>query len=262
MLRAERLTLAHPQRRLLEALTLEFLPGEVWAVLGRNGSGKSTLLRALAGLHQPTGGGVQVGGRPLAVLPRRELALRIGILLQEETREFWGSVRDYVLLGRYPHARGLFGWGVHDYEIAQAEMAAVHLTDLAARPYATLSGGERQRARVAALFAQRAPVLLVDEPLQHLDLAHQVVVLERLRRQARDCGTVVILVLHDLLLAGRYCDHFLLLEGDGGASHGARGDILGGERLSRLYGVALDAVEVDGETLLLPSRSAAVMPHV
>lgn len=262
MLRAERLTLAYPQRRLLEAMTLEFLPGEVWAVLGRNGSGKSTLMRALAGLHRPQGGGVQIDGRPLEALTRRELALHIGVLLQEETREFWGSVRDYVLLGRYPHARGLFGWGVRDHEIAQAEMAALHLTDLAGRAYATLSGGERQRARIAALFVQRAPVLLVDEPLQHLDLAHQVAVLERLQRQARDCGTVVVLVLHDLLLAGRYCDHFLLLEGDGSASHGAGGDFLGAERLSRLYGAALDAVEVDGETLLLPRRAAAAMPHV
>lgn len=262
MLRAERLALGYPGRRLLEALTLEFLPGQVWAVLGRNGSGKSTLLRALAGLHRPESGGVQVDGQPLAALPRRELALRIGVLLQEETREFWGSVRDYVLLGRYPHARGLFGRGAQDLEIADAEMAGLHLTDLALRPYATLSGGERQRARIAALFVQRAPVLLVDEPLQHLDLAHQVAVIERLRRQALDLGAVVILVLHDLLLAGRYCDHFLLLEGDGSAIHGAGGEILSAERLSRLYGAALDAVEVQGETLLLPRRSATVMPHV
>lgn len=262
MLRAERLALGYPGRRLLEALTLEFFPGQMWAVLGRNGSGKSTLLRALAGLHRPQGGGVRIDGRSLTVLPSRELALRIGVLLQEETREFWGSVHDYVLLGRYPHAHGLFGWSTQDHEIARAEMAELHLADLARRPYATLSGGERQRARVAALFVQRAPVLLVDEPLQHLDLAHQVAVLERLQRQARDHRAVVVLVLHDLLLAGRYCDHFLLLDGDGGVSHGTGGEIFSAERLSRLYGAALDAVEVRGETLLLPRRSSAGMPHV
>ena len=262
MLRAEELALAYPERRLLEALTLQFQPGQMWAVLGRNGSGKSTLLRALAGLHRPQNGGVWIDGRPLAALARREAALRIGVLLQEETREFWGSVRDYVLLGRYPHAHGLFGWSAQDHEIAMVEMAALHLTELAGRSYATLSGGERQRTRVAALFVQRAPVLLVDEPLQHLDLAHQVAVLERLQREALDSGAVVILVLHDLLFAGRYCDHFLLLDGDGGASHGTGGEILTAGRLSQLYGAALDAIEVRGETLLLPRRSSAAMPHV
>jgi iron complex transport system ATP-binding protein len=255
MLRAEGLTLAYPGRLLLEELTLEFRPGQMWAVLGRNGSGKSTLLRALAGLHRAHRGEVRIDGRPLEALPRRDIALRIGVLLQEETREFWGSVRDYVLLGRYPHAHRLFGWSAQDEAVAQSELEALHLTGFAARSYATLSGGERQRARAAALFAQRAPVVLLDEPLQHLDLAHQVAVLERLRTEARSRGTTVVLVLHDLLFASRYCDHFLLLRGDGRSTHGAGGDILTAARLSELYGADLDAVQVRGETLLLPRRS-------
>jgi iron complex transport system ATP-binding protein len=262
MLRAEALALAYPGRLLLEELTLEFHPGQMWAVLGRNGSGKSTLLRALAGLHRAQGGAVRVDGRPLEDLPRREVALRIGVLLQEETREFWGSVRDYVLLGRYPHAHGLFGWSAQDEMVAQSEMATLHLLSMADRPYATLSGGERQRARAAALFAQRSPVVLLDEPLQHLDLAHQVAVLERLQQDARSRGTVVVLVLHDLLLASRYCDHFLLLHGDGRSSHGAGGEILSADRLSDLYGAALDEIQVGGELLFLPRRPSTGMPHV
>ena len=203
MLRVERLTLEYPGRTLLEGLTLEFLPGQIWAVLGRNGSGKSTLLHALAALRQPQAGAALLDGAPVRSLPRRRIARGIGVLLQEETHEFWGSVRDFILLGRYPHALGPFGWHLEDEAVAREEIESMHLTPLADRAFATLSGGERQRARAAALFAQRPRVYLVDEPLQHLDLPHQVAVLERLAREARERGAVVIMVVHDLLFASR-----------------------------------------------------------
>lgn len=255
MLRVEHLSLGYPGRTLVEGLTLEFRPGQVWAVLGRNGSGKSTLLHTLAALRRPQAGVALLDGVPLDAIPRRRLARGIGVLLQEETHEFWGSVRDFVLLGRYPHSLSPFGWHMDDEAVAQAEIESLHLAGLAGRAFATLSGGERQRARAAALFSQRPVVYLLDEPLQHLDLPHQVGVLERLAHEARERGAVVVMVIHDLLFASRYCDRYLLLYGDGRFAHGNAQEVLDGGHLGELYGFPLDEVGAGRDRLFLPRRS-------
>jgi iron complex transport system ATP-binding protein len=262
MLRTDGLRLAYPGQILVEGLSIEFQPGQVWAVLGRNGSGKSTLLHALAALRQPEAGNVMLHDAMVGTVPRRMLARQVGVLLQEESREFWGSVRDYVLLGRYPHARSPFGWSVEDECIAEIEIEALHLRGLRNRAYASLSGGERQRARAAALFAQRPAVYLLDEPLQHLDLPHQVAVLERLSMEARNGGAVIVMVLHDLLFAARYCNRFLLLFGDGRFSVGPADEALTADHLGELYGFPLVPIEVGGDRLFLPGRQSGGMSHV
>ena len=262
MLRTDGLGLAYPGRTLVEGLSVEFRPGEMWAVLGRNGSGKSTLLHALAALRRPESGCVMLNDTTVGAVPRRALARRIGVLLQEESREFWGSVRDYVLLGRYPHARSPFGWSAEDERIAENEIEALHLGALGDRAFASLSGGERQRARAAALFAQQPVVFLLDEPLQHLDLPHQVAMLERLSNEARTRGAIVVMALHDLLFAARYCSRFLLLFGDGRFSVGPADEALTAEHLGELYGFPLVPVEVGDERLFLPARQSGEGPHV
>jgi iron complex transport system ATP-binding protein len=262
MLRTDGLRLAYPGRVLVEGLSVEFRPGERWAVLGRNGSGKSTLLHALAALRRPEAGSIMLDDTALSSVPRRALARRIGVLLQEESREFWGSVRDYVLLGRYPHARSPFGWSAEDKRIAGKQIEALHLDTLGERAFASLSGGERQRARAAALFAQQPAVFLLDEPLQHLDLPHQVAMLERLSNEARNRDAIVVMALHDLLLAARYCSRFLLLFGDGRFSVGSADEALTADHLGELYGFPLMSVEIGGERLFLPARQSAEGPHV
>ena len=262
MLRTDGLRLAYPGQMLVDGLSIEFQPGEVWGVLGRNGSGKSTLLHALAALRPPEAGTVMLHDVMVGAMPRRALARHIGVLMQEETREFWGSVRDYVLLGRYPHARSAFGWSVEDERVARQEIDAMHLGGLDNRPFASLSGGERQRARVAALFAQRPAIYLLDEPLQHLDLPHQVKLLHRLSNEAHNAGAIVVMVLHDLLFAARYCSRFLLLFGQGRFSAGTPAEALSADHLGELYGFPLVPVEVGGERLFLPGRQSDDMSHV
>ncbi|HEX7812108.1 MAG TPA: ABC transporter ATP-binding protein [Burkholderiales bacterium] len=261
MLRAENLRIAFPGRTLVDGLSVDFGAGQVWAILGRNGSGKSTLLRTLAGLQPSQTKNVLLDGAPLHSISRRQAAARIGVLLQEESAEFWGTARDYVLLGRHPHAAGVFGWSRIDEDIAETELAAQNLGAFSGRAYTTLSGGERQRARAAALFAQRPRAYLVDEPLQHLDLPHQVALLERLSLEARQ-GALVVMVLHDLLFASRYCSHFLLLYGDGRFNAGSRDQALNAATLSDVYGFPLEAIEVRGEQLFLPGPPSARGPHV
>ncbi len=262
MLRIEALRLGYPDRTLVDGLSVELRPGEIWGVLGRNGSGKSTLLHAMGALHPAQTGRVLLDEAPAAALPKRELARRLGVLLQEESRDFWGNVSDYVLLGRYPHASSPFGWSAHDESIAEREIARMHLSGLGNRLYASLSGGERQRARIAALFTQQPIVYLLDEPLQHLDLPHQVALLDRLADEARERNAIVVIALHDLLFAARYCTRFLLLFGNGRFSVGGADEALTAQSLGELYGFPLARVEIGGEYLFVPARRGDKGSHV
>ena len=239
-LRADQLTIAIGARVLCRDIVLELAPGELWGVLGCNGSGKTTLLHSLAGLADAAAGTIVIDDRALANFGRRELGRSLGILLQREDQEFWGSVRDYVMLGRYPHARSLYGWHAEDEAAVERALTAFDLTVLAAQAYVTLSGGERQRARLAQLWAQGPRLMLLDEPLQHLDLRHQLQTLELLRKATREAGAAVALVLHDLTFAGR-CDRILMLYGDGRYATGTAAELLRPERLAELYGCRIRA---------------------
>lgn len=236
-LSAANLTLTAGTRTLCRELAIEINGGEVWGVLGCNGSGKTTLLHALAGLT-PVHGAVAIDGRPLDSFARRELGRTLGILLQREDEPFWGSVREYVMLGRYPHARSLFGAGADDEAACESALAHFDLAALDGHAYLTLSGGERQRARLAQLWAQQPSLMLLDEPLQHLDLKHQLRTLELIRAAASESGAGVALVLHDLQYAHR-CDRILMLYGDGRYAAGTAAQLLQPAVLSGLYGCGI-----------------------
>jgi iron complex transport system ATP-binding protein len=243
MLRCSRLSLEAAGRVLCRDVSLTCAPGEVWAVLGRNGTGKSTLIHALGGLARPAGGSIELDGVPIAACSARDRARAVGILLQMEEGTYWGSVLEYVLLGRYPHARG---WGCYETEdIAEARAAldVVGMTHCASRRFATLSGGERQRVRIAQILAQRPRLLLLDEPLQHLDLAYQVLVLDLIGARVREDRVSAVMVLHEPLWIGRACTHALIFTGDGGAHAGPAHTVLTRERLEEAYACRLREVD-------------------
>jgi iron complex transport system ATP-binding protein len=229
------LSVGYPGRLLCAALALRLEPGQCWAVLGNNGSGKSTLLRTLAGLQAPLDGKIRLDGVELPRLSARLRAGRIGILLQEESAAFWGDVLDYVLMGRYPHRHGLFGWTPADMGLARGAIERVDLSARLHQPLSTLSGGERQRARVALVLAQDPAILLLDEPLQHLDLRHQIEIISLLQRLAAEQGKTICMVLHDPLVARRFCDHALLLFDDTASLAGSARTLLQRDILERLY---------------------------
>ena len=242
MLRCIDLELTAPGRVLCRGLTVAFEPGEVWAVLGRNGSGKSTLIHALAGLAAPAGGRVELDGLPLSGCGPRMRARTIGVLLQIEEGTFWGTVAEYVVLGRFPHAAAWAGYAREDLEAASAALEAVGMTSFGARRYATLSGGERQRIRLAQILAQNPRILLLDEPLQHLDLAHQAHTVSLIAARAKERRQTALMVLHEPLWIGRSCTHALILTGDGAAIAGAADEVLTRERLEQAYGCTLHEV--------------------
>jgi len=253
-LAARAVTLAVPGRTLVKELEFALAPGQCCALLGRNGAGKSSLLLALAGLGRPQSGTVLLDGKSIDAVPRRELARRLGILLQHDAEDFWGSVLEYVLLGRLPHGAGLFGADPEGVVQARAAIDAVDLIEHAHQPYRTLSGGERQRARIAQLLVQAPDHMLLDEPLSHLDLQHQLELMQLLSGLARD-GRTVVMALHEPLWAARFCDTALLMYDAGAFRHGDVRDVLNQDNLETLYGCRLEAVAGSGAPLFLPIPS-------
>jgi iron complex transport system ATP-binding protein len=252
-LSCENLTLQVAGRILCPAITFAIEPGQLWAVLGSNGSGKTTLVHTLAGLQHHVSGAVRLDGAALASRTSRQRAREIGVLLQQEDGEFWGSVLEYVLLGRFAHARSWSGWLREDEDRALAALQAVELTAFAARRLVTLSGGERQRARIAQLLAQAPRIFLLDEPLQHLDLKHQARTLALFRDLACRDARAVAMVLHDALWPGRFCTHALLIHDDGNALGGPAPEVLTRGNLERLYGCRLEELAYEEGRYFVPN---------
>lgn len=212
MLRVEDLHIRRGRKTVLADVTLELLPGEVLGVLGPNGAGKSTLLGALCGELRPDQGGVWLDQSPLSDWTGTQRAQRLAVLPQSSTLDFAFRVEEVVGMGRLPHQTGR----VHDDEIIAAALLAADVGHLSGRSYLALSGGERQRVHLARVLAQLWPgeagqTLLLDEPTSMLDPLHQHTTLQAIRTFA-ERGAAVLVILHDLNLAARYCDRILLLE--------------------------------------------------
>lgn len=231
---------------LVRELGFELAAGERLAILGRNGAGKTTLLHSLAGLRTPAAGSIALCGDALAALTPTQVAQRRGILLQHQLDAFPASVLETALIGRHPWL-GRWTWESRaDEALARDALRAVGLEALALRDVHTLSGGERQRLAIATLLTQAPQLALLDEPLAHLDLNHQVAVLDLFSRQVREAGLAVVMVLHDINLALRHADRALLLFDDGSHVIGPVAEVMQAELLSRLYGHPLREL-ADGE---------------
>jgi iron complex transport system ATP-binding protein len=224
--------------RVCRELDFVIEPGQCWAILGRNGAGKTTLLHTLAGLRAPSAGSIELDGRSLSGYTQRELARFRGLLPQDDNDAFPASALETALVGRHPHL-GRWQWeGMDDLRIAREALTAVDMAGTELRDVRTLSGGERRRIALAALLAQQPRLFLLDEPSSHLDLTHQVALLDRLTVLARSEQRAVIMALHDVNLAARCCDHVLLLDG-GEAVAGSTQELLTEARLSELYRITL-----------------------
>jgi iron complex transport system ATP-binding protein len=232
------LTVEVAGRALVRDLDLSIASGTVTAVLGCNGAGKTLTLHTLAGLRAPARGSITLAGESLTSWPRRALARKLGLLTQTTEDPFPSTVLDSVLVGRHPHI-DFWRWESDaDRAIARTALASVALEELAEREVDTLSGGERRRVAIAALLAQDPDVLLLDEPINHLDPHHQLDVLKLLRDKAH-AGRTIVMSLHDAGLAARFSDHALLLFGNGEWLSGATAEVLTPTTMTKLYGVAV-----------------------
>ena len=245
MISAAGVGFAFGDRVVLDSVSLEAEQGKVLGLVGPNGSGKTTLLRTLYASLAAQGGSVLIDGARLPSLSAREIARQIAVVVQEVPGELPLLVSDMVLLGRTPHRTGFGGSGAADERIAAAALARVGALHLAAESFDSLSGGERQRVLIARALAQETPHLLLDEPTNHLDVRYQHEVLDLVRTLAAANGRTVIVVLHDLNLAARYCDRILLLAAGRVVASGTPAEVLAPEYLEPVYGVSVRRLELD-----------------
>jgi len=230
------------RRTVLGPLDLEIAERECLAVVGPNGAGKTTLLRCLSGLRAATRGALFHRGRPYSALSRRELARRIAYVPQVRPAEVPLTVREVVLLGRFPYlARLQLAPSALDHRAVENALAAVGIEALAERPLDELSGGERQMAWIAAALAQESEVLILDEPTTHLDPRHQRDVAGLLLRLHRESGATIVLATHDLELAGLLGDRVLALSAGRAFALGAPGEVLAAGPLAVLFDAPFDA---------------------
>ncbi|MFD9862979.1 ABC transporter ATP-binding protein [Streptomyces alboflavus] len=233
---AEGLAWSVAGKSVLAGVDLDVAPGETVGLIGPNGSGKSTLLRCLAGLRTPTSGSVAYDKEPIRLWSARRTARHVAFVEQAADTDSDLRVEDVVTLGRTPFGDRWRGFSARDRAVVAAALARLGLTELRERPWKALSGGERQRAHIARALAQQPYAILLDEPTNHLDVKHQ---LELLGLLAATDQTVLV-ALHDLSLAARYCDRLLLLHGGRLVAEGPPRDVLTPRLLAEVFEV--DAV--------------------
>jgi iron complex transport system ATP-binding protein len=240
----------------LSGVQLSTHPGQVVGLIGPNGSGKSSLLRCLYGMLRPERGAVLIDDRSIESLPRRTVARTIGVVAQDAAGDGIDiAVDEFVLLGRHVHRGDHQRFTAEDRDIALDAMQRVDVGGLAGRQLHELSGGERQRVMIARCLAQQSPVLLLDEPTNHLDIRYQHEILDLVRRLRLD----TIVVLHDLNLAHRYCDHLVLLHRGGIVRSGTADEVLHREVLEPVYGIEVRRIP-DGDRFHLVFGTGAEDP--
>ena len=223
------------QQAICRSLSLEIKTGERWALLGRNGVGKTTLLHTLAGLRPALSGAIALQGDAFEKLTPQQIAQRLGLLFQQQDDAFPSTVLETALIGRHPYLKPWQWESSDDYEKALTALQQLQLEPLAERTTSTLSGGERQRLAIATLLTQEPALMLLDEPTNHLDIHHQIAVLNQLQQWSQQGERALLMTLHDINLALRYCTHAILLLGDGEVMMGRNDEVLTTANLERLY---------------------------
>jgi len=249
-IQVNKLSFSYNSHHVLDNVALELHDGEILGIVGPNGSGKSTLLKCIDAILKPKSGSILLDGKEINRINSSELAKLIGYVAQREESRFPVTVFDVVLMGRKPY----LNWkpSQADLEKVASIIELLNLEPIAMREIDSISGGERQKVMIARALAQEPPVLLLDEPTNYLDLRHQLEVMELIKSLA-DQGTASIVAIHDLNLAVRYCNKFLLLhEGKVFASGGK--EIICPENIEPVYHVKVSCCINDGHPLIIPDR--------
>lgn len=226
-------------RQLLQPLDLCIAPGQVLGLIGHNGSGKSTLLKILARQQAPSSGNVLLDGRPLPAWRARAFAQQVAYLPQQLPSADNLTVRELVNFGRYPWHGALGRFSTQDRAQVEQAMVRTATDSFAERLVENLSGGERQRVWLAMLLAQNSRYLLLDEPTSALDIAHQFEVLAKVRELSQELGLGVVLVLHDINMAARFCDRLIALHSGRLLASGTPTELMRSEILNDIYGIPM-----------------------
>jgi iron complex transport system ATP-binding protein len=252
---ADAVSWAAGDRSIIHDVRAEIGSGETVGLIGPNGSGKSTLLRCLAGLRVPSTGAVRYDGQDIRGWHPRRVAQHVAFVEQAVDSDNDLTVSDVVALGRAPFRDRWRGLDHTDQLVIEAALQRMELVGLRARTWKTLSGGERQRAHIARALAQQPWAILLDEPTNHLDIKHQLELLHLLA----DTDQTVVVALHDLTLAARFCDRLLLMDGGTLVAAGAPQDVLNAGRLRDVFEIDADIGRDDGGKLTITYRRIAMV---
>ena len=237
----------HP---IVRDVSLDFAPGGVIGLIGPNGAGKSTFLKAVLGLI-PSRGEIAYDKTPLAEIDRHALAHIASYLPQDREIAWPLTVESVVALGRTPHLSPLSGLDSEDHAEIERAIAFTDIAHLRDRIVSTLSGGERARVLMARVLAQAAPILIADEPVAALDPGHQIALLETLDALS-SAGRTIIVSLHEITLAARWCRRLVLLDHGRVVADGAPEDVLTHEHFAKVYGVRIHRAETEDGLLVQP----------
>ncbi|TCP97796.1 iron complex transport system ATP-binding protein [Cricetibacter osteomyelitidis] len=242
MFQLNQVSFAIPQRTLLQPVSLTFEQGKVYGLIGHNGSGKSTLIKLMARQQKLSGGEILVNQKPIEQWGSREFAREVAYLPQHLPTATQLTTCELIAMGRYAW-QGLFGRkNEQDQQIIQQAMELTHTTKFTDQLVDTLSGGERSRIWLAMLLAQQSNFLLLDEPLAPLDIAHQVDVMQLIHKLSRELNLGIVIVIHDINLASRFCDHLVALHSGHLLSQGNSAEIVNPSSLNAIYGIDLNVI--------------------
>lgn len=248
MIQVENLSFSYGSHSILRNVSFFLEQGECVAVLGNNGAGKSTLVSCISRLRRPSSGSVLIDGVPVSQMTRNELAQQVSYVAQKNELAHT-TVFDAVLLGRKPHMK----WGPSDvdYDVAEHALRAVGMEDCRLRYVNQLSGGEQQKIMLARAIAQEPKLMLLDEPTSNLDPRNQYESMELIRHCAHDHHIAVLVVIHDLNLALRFCDRFLFLK-DGAVFASGGQEAVTSENIQAVYGMEATVEQFDGIPMVIP----------
>lgn len=239
LLKIDDITCSYGAVKVLSGLTFSIDGGSFTGIIGPNGSGKSTLLKSLSRVLKPVKGAVLLDEENLYSLDTREVAKKMAVVPQETAVNFSFTVKEVVIMGRSPHL-GLFqSEGRKDFEVARQAMELTNTYHLADRLITAISGGERQRVIIAKALTQEPKIILLDEPTSHLDINHQIEILNLLKRLNRENNLTIIAVFHDLNLAAQYCDNLVLMKSGAIFTLGEPEEVLTADNIKEVYGASV-----------------------
>ena len=244
LLQVHALSFAYDAQPIFSDIALELAPGQVVCIAGPNGTGKTTLVKCIAGILRPQHGRVVVQGTDTQQMTPRERARLLGYVPQSIAGRFAATVFETVLAGRRPH----MSWrpSQADMQMAAVHLARLNLQHLAMRDMGSLSGGQAQKVMLARALAQETPCLILDEPTSSLDVRHQLEILETIRQLAREKNLGVLIIIHDLNLAARYCDQIVMLHQGAVYARGTPAQVITATTMAEVYGVEADIQHCNG----------------
>ena len=246
-IKIENLSFAYDEDLVLKSINLEFVKSGFTSIVGPNGSGKSTLLKQISGILKPSQGSLIINGANIETINKKDIAKLMAVVPQNTALEFDYKVMDVVLMGRYPYISRFKGETPKDREIAIQNMKYTNTYQFKDRSFNQLSGGERQRVILAQALTQQPKILLLDEPISHLDLQHQIEIMTLIKKLSMDQELTVVAVLHDLNIAAAYSDFIIMLKDGELSSQGTPVETFTTQNIRSVFNINVE-VEVSAHT--------------